>query len=370
MQKIKATITFVVIISTVLYFRCQTYAQVKQRRELANDIRIMETVLDQIVAPERGRMRIFNSNTRGYYLKNYGIIFSVDLSLYNRGIFSINVKRRGRNADENQFVVFDEKEETVRENFTREVVKLKKSLAKFLSEWTSAITTLNPDEKVTIIANLNDFPATLRSIYGNSIHQLIASVSVRDIRNYRKGKISRDGFDRKIIFDEVTSVDEDISILENVIQTSLRHSARKTGLGLAGDVRGVYFKGYGVVFFTDISVGSDNYVRMLSFLSERLKEEGKRSVAMKKLSEKSRSTGEEVKKIETKLIDLVANYGHNLKTLQPNEWVEIAINFKGVPIDGEYSKSILKVRKRMIDNYMKEKIKFEQFKKAVNVIYY
>jgi hypothetical protein len=56
--------------------------------------------------------------------------------------------------------------------------------------------------------------------------------------------------------------------------------------------------------------------------------------------------------------------------LQPNEWIEIAINFKGMPVKDKYSKSILKVQKKNIDDYKREKIKYDQFKKLVKIIYY
>ena len=340
-------------------------------QELLNNIEIMESVLDRIIAPERGQIHFFSSNTKGYYLMNYGVIFNVGYSLFSRGIISIDLDKRLR-VEENKIIIVGSEDEEDTEDFDREMEKLKKSIVRFLGEWTSALSDLNPDEKVTVIVDFNGFFPTFQSLYAFSTSQLIASVPIKDVANYRRGRITKKEFINKITFDEVKSVDEDISILSNVIQTSLKYGDQKTKLGVSGDVKGIHFKGYGVIFFTDVSfgIGANNYKRALTIYSDALKKDKGRSITVESFSNESEKTEKDVKKLEQKLIHLISNYGHNLRRLQPNEWVEIAINFKGMPVKDKYSKSILKVQKRIIDDYNRERIKFEQFKKMVRIVYY
>lgn len=331
----------------------------------------METVLDKLIMPNKGQFHFFGSNSKGYYLMNYGIIFNISYSLFNQKMISIDIDKRLRSG-KNNYILVDQEDEGISENYEKEKEELKKAIVKFLGDWTSALTDINPDEKVTIIVDFNGFFPTLRDAFDYSIHQLIISVPIKVITDYRKGKFTREEFAKQIIFDEVKSVDEDISILSNVIQTSLKHADRKTSLGVSGDVKGIYFKGYGAIFFTDVSfgLGAGAYKRALTIWSDALKKGETRSITVENFSDKAGQTEKDIEKVEQKMIQLVSNYGHNLRTLQPEEWVEIAINFKGVPVKEKFSKSILKVQKKIIDDYKRDRIKFDEFKKRVNIFYY
>lgn len=340
-------------------------------QDLLNNIEIMETVLDKLIMPNKAQFHFFGSNTKGYYLMNYGVIFNVSYSLFNQRVISIDLDRRLRSG-KNNYIFVDEAQDEGTGELDNEIEKLKQSMVRFLGEWTSALSDLNPDEKVTVIIDFNGFLPSFKDVFDYSTQQLIVSVPIKEITNYRKGKLAREEFANRIIFDEVKSVDEDISIISNVIQTSLQHSDRKKSHGIAGDVKGIYFKGYGVIFFTDVSFnfGAQAYKRALTIYTDALKKGKQRSITVENFSDEPGQTKKDIEKIEQKMIQLISNYGHNLRALQPDEWVEIAINFKGIPVKEKYSKSILKVQKKNIDDYKRDRIKFDQFKKRVNIIYY
>lgn len=363
------------IISTCISYFINSPIQAQQNlpdQELLDDIKILEAVLDKIIAPESEHIHFFSSNTKGYYLVNYGVIFNAGYSLFNRGIISLDFDKRIKLNEKNFVILEAENEEEETKEFDKELEKLKKSIARFLSEWTAALSDLNPDEKVAVIVNFNGFLPTLKNFYDHSAHQLIASVAIKDISNFRRGEIPQKEFYNRIAFDEVKSIDEDISILSNIIQTSLQHTDKKTKLGMAGDVKGIYFKGYGAIFFADISFGpgADTYSRAFTIYSDALKKGRERAITVESFSDDLERKEKDIEKIEQKLIELISNYGTNLRTLQPEEWVEIAVNFKGIPVKENYSKSILKVQKKTIDDYSRDRIKFDQFKKQVNIIYY
>lgn len=339
-------------------------------QKLLNDIEIMETILDKLISPEKDHLQFFGAtNTKGYYLANYGVIFNLNYSLINQRIISFGIEKKFR---ENNLIYIDtdeEHKETTNE-FEKELDQLKKSITRFLGTWTSALTELKPDEKIAVIVDFNGFFSNFASEYDVNLRQLVASVPVSDIKDYRKDKISEKEFARRLTFDEIKSGDEDISILANIIETSLAHENKKAELGLSGSVKGIYFKGYGVIFFTDISYGANLYTRAWSFYSEAAKKAKGRSLTYKSLYDEKKDSSKDIEKVEQKLINLISNYGHNLRSLQPDEWVEIAINFKGIPVKDKYSRSIIKVRKKIIDEYNRDNIKFDDFKKRVNIIYY
>ena len=335
--------------------------------ELLNNIEIMETVLDKLMTPEKSRMHFFGNDTKGYYLMNYGIIFNVSYSIFSRRLISIDLDSRFMESD---YFVVNEKTGKRSEKFEKKMDQLKNTLARFLGEWTSALATMKPDEKVAIIVDFNRLSLNFPASNAFSPQQLIASVPIREITNYRRGKLSRDQFKDKIIFDEVKSTDEEIAIVSNVIETSLGHVGKKKNFNWSGNVKGVYFKGYGVIFFTDLSYGSIAFKNAFTKYSRALKKSKGRTITFESISNQSGNQQKGVEELEQKLIRIVSNYGHNLSILQPDEWVEIAVNFRGMPAKGNYSKSVLKVQKKIIDDFNKERITYDQFKKQVRVIYY
>jgi hypothetical protein len=337
-------------------------------QDLANDIEIMEIVLDKLISPERGNLPFFSSNTRGYYLANYGVIFDVSYSFLNRGFISFGINQRFQIKENNLIVIDEEKEEKqLTDEIEKDIEKLKKSIVKFLSSWTTALSDLHPDEKVAVIVDFNGFVPSITSAVDFSTHKLIASVPIREIANMRKGSITLSEFEKKVDFDEKKSQDEDISIFSRVIQTSLEHSDQKMDFDLAGNVKGIYFNGYGVIFFTDVSFGSN----LFTIYSDAFRKGKERSFSITAPApDETAKSAKNLEKVEQKLIQVMSNYGHNLKTLQPDEWVEIAINYKSIPIKENYSKSILRVQKKFIDDYNRDRLKFDQFKKMVKVTYY
>jgi hypothetical protein len=341
-------------------------------QQLLNDIEILETVLDRLISPDKAQLQFFGAtNSRGYYLANYGVIFNVNYSLFNRAIISLDLNRTYK-IGENNLIYVDTTEEHEKSSneFEKELEQLKKSITRFLGTWTSALIELKPDEKITVIVDFNGWFSNFANEYDVNLHQLVAAVPINDIKDYRKNNISDKGFARRINFDEIKSIDEDISILSNVIETALAHENKNVELGLAGNVKGIHFKGYGVIFFTDISYGASLYTRAWSIYTDAAKKAKRRSFTINNFSDEQKGISQDLEKIEQKLINLISNYGHNLRSLQPNEWVEIAINFKGMPVKDKYSRSVLKVRKKVIDDYNRDAIKFDDFKKQVNILYY
>ncbi len=337
-------------------------------RELLANIAIMETVLDRLLFPDRSQFRFMDGGTQGYYLMNYGVIFNVRASLLTNRIMAQKTLKKLYEMHENKLVYIetDDTEKTQSDDFSKEVARLKKSIVRFMGSWTAAVIHLNPSARVSVIVDFEHLMPPIADEPDQRVKQLIASVSIADIIDYRKGRLSDDEFARKVIFQEQKLMDEDVTILSNVIKASLEEPSNQLQWGIAGEVRGIYFKGYGVVFFADIIPGRSAvaaYQKYLDRLKDRSVTIPDRDFAFK---------GDEFKKdlMEQKLIQLISNYGFNMRDLAADEWFEVALNYKGTPIDGQYSRIIFKVQKRAIDDYQRERIRFDQFKKLVQVVYY
>lgn len=341
-------------------------------QQLLNDIEILETVLDRLISPDKVQLQFFGAtNSSGYYLANYGVIFNVNYSLFNRAMISLDLNRTYKIGENNLiYVDTDEKHKESANEFEKELEQLKKSITRFLGTWTSALIKLKSDEKIAVIVDFNGWFSNFANEYDVNLRQLVAAVPINDIKDYRKNNISDKEFVRRINFDEIKSSDEDISILSNVIETALAHENKNVELGLGGNVKGIHFKGYGVIFFTDISYGANLYTRAWTIYTEAAKKAKGRSLTIRNFTDEQKDIGKDIEKVEQKLIYLISNYGHNLRSLQPDEWVEIAINFRGMPVKDKYSRSVLKVRKKIIDEYNRDAIKFDDFKKQVNITYY
>ncbi|MBC8182296.1 hypothetical protein H8E88_14430 [candidate division KSB1 bacterium] len=362
-------ILFILMGIFIVSFGNETIAQ-KSRpsNELLADIEIMETVLDKLIKPSPRHIYFFGSNSKGFYLLDYGVIFNIHYTLSNQDVIELKFDELLKSRRNNTYVVKNEKKQDEEAGFEKEIEQLKKSLLRFLGSYVSSIRDLKLDESVSIIVDFNGFVGSFRRSLAEAPRQLIASVKMADLKKHRQGKISDENFRKKINFSTIESFDEDISIFGNVIKTSLEHPGDSRRFGLAGDVKGIHFKGYGVLFITNVDWGISGVKQF--FLDDNNKGSFSFSISSNDNEKIIKETEEDLKKLERKLIRAVSNYGHTLRGLQPNEWIELAVNFKGGVGKDNFTKSIIKVKKKIIDDFHRDKISFDQFKDAVQIIYY
>ena len=369
-KKMKKKLIFVLIaLGLIFLMSAETIAQ-KSRpsNELLTDIEIMETVLDKLIKPGPRQIYFLGSNSKGFYLFDYGVIFNIHYSLSNQEIIELKFEKLLRSRSNDTYIVKSDDERDEKASFEKEIEQLKKSLSRFLSFYASSIRDLKPNERVSIIVDFNGVVGNFSRSTNNAPRQLIASVKIADLKNHRQGKISDKDFRQKINFSTIDTFNEDISILGNVIKTSLEHQDDSSKFGLAGDVKGIHFKGYGVLFITNVNWGIAS--RRQFFLGDNNQGSFSFSITSNENDKLVKDTKEDLKKLEHKLIRAISNYGHTLRCLQPNEWIELAVNFEGSVGKNKHSKSIIKVKKKIIDDFHRDKINFFQFKKAVQIKYY
>ena len=363
----KRFIIMFLITALLMIGKTSNAQQSRPGKNLLNDIQIMETVLDKLLNPQRHNFYLFGSNSKGFYLIDYGVIFNVNYSLSINEIISLKLSNQLdllKGIRNNTYFVKEKTEKKEKFNFKKKIDQLKKSLTHFLGSYASSIRDLKPDERISVIVDFNGGVSGIRRYDYDIPEQLMATVYVRDLKRYRQGKINDKTFAKKIDFKEVLSLDEDISILSNVIMTSLEHVSDKGYFELSGDVKPIRIQGYGTLFFTNVNRASNRVLLKKFYTSD------KQSIT----ATSNTYTSEDVEKcrkiLEQKLIRSISNYGHTLSTLKQDEWIELAITFKGFLSNDNYSRGIIKVKKKAIDEYYRDKINFNQFMKRVQIIYY
>ncbi len=338
--------------------------------QLIKDIEISASVLDRMIAPKGERFAPFGRpNTRGYYVNNYGVIFNTKYSLSVRAILPAELELLYELKDSNDFdFEFQSKSENAQRKLETELEQLKTTVIKFLSTWTSALIGKGADEKITVIIDINDSFFNWPGIAEQRLRRIIASVAMSDIRAFRKDSINEAEFSRRVKFERIESSDEETFILSNIIETALARENQ-----ISPNVVGHHLKGYGAIFFADIPFGAISY-KNLNVLYRRAAEQYKtsrREIPLRsEMKDDKDDPGKTIEKIEQKLIQILSNYGYNLKQLRPDEWVEIFLDYRDNVIRGQYSKSIIRVQKQEIDAFNREKINFDEFKKRVLVSYY
>ncbi len=391
-----------IIFSIVIFLLCTaplTLAEnLSVNKDLLEEIDIMETVLTRMMGKDTSVMAFRGSNANGYYLPDYGVIFNVAYSV------ELQVSMVFINSPEavpapaavsatgiNQVISRSDGGEKEKKDVIPDV---KKSLIIFFNKYASSMSTLKRDEKITVIVDLNGSSFIPSARKNNSPQQLTATLSTNDLEDFKKNKISGDELEKRVVFNELDSVDQDVSIFSNIIQTSLAHMKEESGFGFQGNVKNIRIQGHGILFMVNADFGIKTFRLLnrnledleqnLKAMEETMKDKEKKLKTIEK--EKIVNTGntkivkssripssvkaDDVKEYEEKLIKVISKYGHTLSKIKPDEYVEIALNFNGVRMDKDFSKGILKVRKSDIDAFHKGKIDYDNFSKKASMIYY
>lgn len=348
--------------------------------ELPEEIDIAEATLNVLLSPDRGGIPFPGPNAIGYYLPDYGVIFSVN---YHSGLYIFKMANiPAKSKETNQFFL----NSRVKEEQKNLIPGLKKRIIRFFNNYASTLTGLKPDEKITIILDLtgsvfrqfdskDSFPTQLTGTVsmGDSIpSQLIATVSMGDIINYKERKSSLKELEKRITFSEIKSIDDETEIFSDVIKSSFKHISGYSGPDLSGNVKSIYIKGLGIVFMADAGVGikinliAKNVENIIRGTLNNLNN----IYVTTKPSKESGAKTDSFKNYEEKLIKLIAKYGYTLSKIKKDEWIIIALNFNRLGINNRFPKSVIKVKKSDIDDFNKGKIDFKNFEKKVSVFHF
>lgn len=351
--------------------------QIKQPyNTIKDDIEIMETILDKLFRKESGEISFLGRGTKGYYLDGYGVLFDVPYSskkiyhqYFNEEIEERQLKTLNKSLRKFKGIL-DQYKLDNKEQFDKELLKIKNIIARFMGDYASAINYLKPNYWITVVVDFSGSSKWLRSFYNENVfHRLVAKAQMKDITAYRRGNISLEILKQKIHYNSKFNggsvIDEDIDIFSDIMRSFLEKKQKHLNYNLAEGVRGFYLDGYGAVFMLKADM-EPNILKVITTAN------GKHNFSVQTFSstDSSNDIKEKLDFLESRIINLLSRFGHTMRKLDDNEWLEIALNINAHDFDEDFSKMILKIKKRDINDLSNQKIDLDRFKQRIKVIKY
>jgi hypothetical protein len=370
---------------------------------MERDISIMEGVLQKLL---RGQSS-FNGETRGLYVKDYGVIFHVKktggiawsivapdnlVPLNTRMLDELKVKVRERTGERAKADVpqpatepeeYEEAEELadlaeeltvgvdlvadeeeIEEMRRKNLDDIKKKIQTFYKNYAPAIGQIKSDGRIVVLVNLRNFDLT-----GSKSPILSSWIMKSDLDQYRRHTLSEDEFLNKMHFQTKPS-DEDIASDVEIMSEIIQRSLEMPGYFVSGSNNGIYIDGLGSLFFIQtpralivsdsddhqFTIAFDQYRKSLGYVygnrrGEKTdeKDEGERK--------RERLTVEQqLEKVKDELFEIMASYGHTMR-IRPQERVIFHVNtgtpflYAGRRKTEIPSQFMLQLRKKDLDDY-------------------
>ncbi len=363
---------------------------------MQRDLDIMEGVLSKLLLRAPHHWEPLQNNVHGLYFEGYGVVFQVDYGgLQVMALTPPHLEKSIMEMEKRvqEFVPENSEEPMVVapeipaalelvETFSPDrVERVKEQVTEFLANYADAIGQLEPSEFITVIVNLDRgrffvFPPG-HKISAEKKNTAVAILEINSkksaIISYRQGKSNFGEFRQQIAFNERAddeNMNKNIDIMANILETALSRKHRE-GFYVVDKNRGIYLKGLGTLFFMKAELGSDWPTPMAIVIDKQTK---KRDVVQVKADGKKKSnrkTAESLNDFKDALLELVGDYGHTLRTLEPTEYVVVAVDFNSWNFgDDQPSRFIIKAQKKDLDNYNRGTMKLAEFKQSVQFLEY
>lgn len=338
--------------------------------DIRKDIEIMETVLDKLFDIDKSEFRFFTGRSRGYYLDEYGVLFRINHSPFSeRHDFIIKAERDFEKAIieletfKSRVHSEDRQDEVDEQDIEKKIEETKLTLLRFLGDYASSMNSLDEHHRITVVIEL-DSHSRLFAMTDKEDRRLIASVNFADILRYRRGQLSQDQFNKIVRFEIKTGdseMDDDIDLFADILESSLNRAEKRVTMNLSRKIAGFYVHDYGALF----TFSANFHPYFVKYMTEP----GEEEVIIKGAPSLKASTDVEagVNELESRVKDIVSRFGHTLRFLENDEWLEIV--FEVEPLD-DYSTVILKTKKNEIDRMNHRKIDNDELMRRMKIIRY
>ena len=396
MNKLK----YIIGLGILLAFSFQTIEaqknRVKDYDRMDEDLRIMEGIVDKLLNSVGNYNWSFNSTSRGFYLPEYGVIFSLPIStpmiqtMFLPSPAPVIAGGKGYSYAFSFGEDDDERSKRLKEAEEKYLEKTSVKIRDFLGIYADAIGQISKNEKISVY------------IYDSSdrtpLH--LYSVLKSDIVKFKSGKIDSEKFNSKIEYVSLRDKDDmrsQIDIMTYVLDTALKSQARKStefrysGLG----VNGLYLDGFGALFLvnnrgnffdrnfvvleydlmrlSEQQFEIDNLLRYKetkSYSSQKERIDSKKKALKKQLDDYKESIESYKKSFST----LLGNYGHTLRLVNQNEWLCVMTNWdesnRARRTDDILRSLIMRVKKRDVEQFASGKLSKEDFFKKISFTEY
>jgi hypothetical protein len=338
--------------------------------DVRKDIDIMETVLDKLFDIDKSEFRFFTGRSRGYYLDEYGVLFRINHSPFSeRHDFFIKAERDFEKAiieleTFKSSVHSDNREDDVDEqDIEKKIEETQLTLLRFLGDYASSMNSLEPHHRITVVIEL-DSHSRLFAMSGNEERRLVANVKFADILSYRRGKLNQDQFNKIVRFEIKTGdseMDEDIDLFADILESTLDRAEKRVMMNLSRKIAGFYVHDYGALF----TFSANFHPYFVKYMTDP----GEEKVIIKGAPSLKASADVDagVNELESRVKDIVSRFGHTLRFLDNDEWIEIV--FEVDPLD-DYSTVILKTKKNDIDRMNQREIDKDELNRRMKIIRY
>ncbi len=383
---------------------------------MERDLDIMETILDKLFQEDKpgSRFLLRRNQTRGIYLPNFGVIFSIAMPLTGREwklsheeeIEVINAPRAGvagKTAAEKS-----RSTQTLRDKILNPIVE-------FLGNYADAIGQLSPRDRVMVIYAPNTAFQNFEDVFvlsggGSRTRQsgLAAWISRKDISDYRARKISEAEFKKRLKTTELSSKTQntpDLRIMAQVLETGLK-SDEDNAFRLYGDVSHLYLKDFGALFFFEIQYANRNdfnvylqlrnYEKSMAAYEKALKryQESLQKVATMRSRAKSKTpqvaplppvqvwTKMSLKDstsrgkihlafriFENRVKDYLLDYGRTVRIVRPDQWLVVSMKVRDTS-DELPERVVFQVKKSVLEAFDQRKMSREQALRKIKVTRY
>jgi hypothetical protein len=386
------------ILFVVMMMAAPLEAQVAAARfdtaRMQRDLDIMNAILDRLVfnAPSHF-IRLGGDATKGIYLPDYGVIFLMprQAGAFHVLNFSSDAMRRRAEAE----IIHQKSMERQKEAATktgsrayaykaREPKPIKEPLLEFFAKYADAIGQLDDSEKIAVYTTGGNqvffstgegWSLTSASRGENTGGKDFLAVARKaDIIALRTGKLKADDFNKRVAFRDLdpAASRSEIDIMARIIDTALQGRSREPRLR-SSESRGLYLEDYGAIFFTNAAFGQD-------FVFHSWENAGSPQAAEENLQRRIRELqtassrrradwAAGYNKFKQQLGEVIADYGHTLRQIKPQDHIVITANLENAP-EEEPDYLICRVKKQNVDAFNARRISREQLLKQIAFMEY
>lgn len=365
---------------------------------MERDLNIMNAILDRLVFEVPGSLaRVGGDATKGIYLPDYGVIFFAPRRSSLFQVYSITLDNARRQVDAEAEMQKKASRAKAGEGIastyeyrTADKRDRKVPLIEFFSKYADAIGQLDDSERIAIYSTSGsnvfysfggDLQMTARGGAESSPEDLLAVARKADIVALRSGKIKADDFTGRIVFKDIDTeaANADIDIMAGIIDRAFQTRRRTNDdvLLRTSNTHGIYLDDFGAIFFTEATYTRDmnvqilqTYERQAAEYYERAKQQSleHRLTTLQKASEQRReSWWAGYKKFKQQLGDLIVDYGHTLRQLNPQDNIVITANLDNAGSGEGPDYLVCRIKKQQVEAFNARRITREQL---LNMIVY
>jgi hypothetical protein len=358
---------------------------------MERDLDIMNVVLDRLVFNVPAHFaRLGSGSTKGIYLPDYGVIFLMSNPNSAFAIYSVteNVRRLEQELAQQQKIrpltraKAGEGRSAAYAYRTENTQELKTTLMEFFSKYADAIGQLDDSERIAVYTSgggnaLHSFSVSGQTVWRSGgetgSEDVMAVARKADIVALRSGKLKADDFTSRVIFKniETEAASSEIDIMARIIDTALQGRTREPAFH-TNNSYGIYLDDFGAIFFTNATFGRELQLQVLQELARRELEASLRSrvTELQTASEQRReSWTAQYKKFKQQLSEVIADYGHTLRQLKPQDNIVITADLDNAP-DNSRNYLICRTKKQHIDAFNARRITREQLLKLISYTEY